>query len=443
MKVRIGFGKVDVTPPPNGGGELGLRVLGFWYERAKRYGPIHDPLHARAMAVAAGDDVACIVSVDMIGDAVGFGERARERIHEELGIPPECVMIACTHCHTSPETIGVTGHPVAEEWLHKVADGILEAVTQAVNSLVPERLCVSEQRLEGVSVNRRAPYLTGNSGASSLDDAQLRRAVMKDDVLRLAWAQSDEGKASGVLVNFACHAVAVQTRPFISADYPGLAMAMLEERVGVSLFTNGADGDINPARRNGMEDVRWTAERVAWAARAALESPPLAAWSDVARIRGVTRRIRLPRRPMPPVAELERQRAQIEREVAAARDLDPERTPDHPGRRLYDVNEQLAVAAMPREIEAELHALEIGDWLLVGIPGEMVCALGDDIRRAARSHRVWVVGYANGYIGYVVAREAFDIGGYEVRPGRWSILAPGAGEMVRDAAVGVIRAIET
>ena len=98
---------------------------------------------------------------------------------------------------------------------------------------------------------------------------------------------------------------------------------------------------------------------------------------------------------------------------------------------------------MPREIEAELHALEIGDWLLVGIPGEMVCALGDDIRRAARSHRVWVVGYANGYIGYVVAREAFDIGGYEVRPGRWSILAPGAGEMVRDAAVGVIRAIET
>lgn len=433
MKLSIGFGKVDVTPP-EGGGTEDLRVLGFWYERAKRYERIHDPLHARAAVFAAGDDVACIVSVDMIGDAVGFGVHARACIHKTLGIAPERVMVACTHCHTSPETIGVSGHPVAQTWLDRLADGIVEAVKQAAKSLSPRALCMAERHLEGVSVNRRERYR---------GDAKNSTASKKDDVLRLAWAQAAQGDIPGALVNFACHPVAVQTQPFISADYPGLAMSMLEERVGVSLFTNGAAGDINPARKDGLEDVTWAAEAIASAANEVLESAPQTEWAEAAGIQGVTKRIRLPRRAMPRVGELEREKARLEAEVAAAGDLNPRTYPDHPGAKLHRVNEQLAVAAMPDEIEAELQAIEIGDWLAIGIPGELVCSLGDDIRQAAERHNAWVIGYANGYIGYMLTRDDFDLGGYEVCPGRWSVLAPGGGEMIRDAAVELIRQIES
>ena len=55
--MRVGFGKTDVSPPP-GGGDMDLRVLGFWDGRALRYGPVHDPLCARAAVFAAGDDAA-------------------------------------------------------------------------------------------------------------------------------------------------------------------------------------------------------------------------------------------------------------------------------------------------------------------------------------------------------------------------------------------------
>jgi hypothetical protein len=97
---------------------------------------------------------------------------------------------------------------------------------------------------------------------------------------------------------------------------------------------------------------------------------------------------------------------------------------------------------LPGSLPAEIHALEVADWLLLGVPGELVGCLGQDIRAASRKHRVWVVGYANGYLGYFATRASFEAGCYESFPGRWSRLAPGSSETLRDAAVQLIREIE-
>lgn len=438
--MRVGFGKTDVSPPP-GGGDMDLRVLGFWDGRALRYGPVHDPLCARAAVFAAGDDAVCLVSVDMICDGVGFGALARERIRRGLGLPADRVMVACTHAHTTPDMAPFSDHAVSPRYVEFVADGIAEAARQAVASLQPCALSLGEAQLAGVALNRTAAY--GGSAVQALSPQTRQRDLALDETLRAASARTESGAEAGVMVNFACHGVCVQAQPMISADYPGFAMRRLEERgAGVALFTNGACGDADPTRMGAMQDLEWVGGRVAEAAANVCASSMTPVRGE--RVGGSRRSILLPRRPMGDVAELERRWTRLAAEAAATAQRPdrnhPERTPHH---QLFWAREALTLARMPQQIPVELQALKIGDWLLLGVPAELAGALARDMRAAARRHRLWLIGYANGYIGYAVPRSFFDVkGNYETQPGIWSRLAPGAGEQLRDAAVEFIRELE-
>ena len=438
--MKAGFGKREITPEVPGDSGPDIRILGFWYERAKRYHRIADPLHVRAAAFSANGEVVCVVSMDLIGDAIGIGATGRQRIQESLGIPPDHVMVACTHSHTTPETLAISGHPVPSAWRHRVVRAIEAAARDAVDSLEPCEVGLAEQEITGLNVNRRASWLAESPGFADLSDLRRARATATDGVLRVAWSQR-EGAIPGLLANFACHPVALQTQPMISADYPGLAMAAVEEHVGVGLFTNGATGDLNPSLADGMADAKATGQKLAAGVLDTLHSRPDTTIEAGARIRCATRRVMVPRRTLPPVQELEAKRRQLQAEVVAAGGMGVN-DPEHRGRRLYEVNEVLALHDFPLDLRAEIQAIEIGEWLLVGVPGELFCCLGEDIRQAARAHKVWVVGYANGYLGYIAPRDAFDMGGYEVRLARWSPMAPGAGETIRDHAIALVREME-
>jgi neutral ceramidase len=261
-----------------------------------------------------------------------------------------------------------------------------------------------------------------------------------DETLRVASARTEAGAEAGIVVNFACHPVCVQAQPLVSADYPGFAMRAIEERSGgVALFTNGACGDADPTRMGTMDTVEWVGGQVARATEAqAAPMTPVRAES----VRGFRRSILLPRRPTADIAELEREAASLKAAAAISDRPDPDHPEGSPHYKLYWVREALALARMPQQIPVELQALEIGDWLILGLPGEIAGCLARDIRSAARRHRLWVAGYANGYIGYAVTRSFFDVASYETLPGTWSRLAPGAGEQLRDAAIEFIRDVE-
>ncbi len=102
--LRVGFAKVDLTPP------LEAAYLSF-HPRLTRFEGIHDRLHARAMAVEAGESRAAIVTFDGLGlsrtvlgrdrDVI---ELIRQRVHERCGIAPDHLLIAATHAHSTPQT---------------------------------------------------------------------------------------------------------------------------------------------------------------------------------------------------------------------------------------------------------------------------------------------------------------------------------------------------
>jgi hypothetical protein len=51
------------------------------------------------------------------------------------------------------------------------------------------------------------------------------------------------------------------------------------------------------------------------------------------------------------------------------------------------------------------------------------------------------VGYANGYVGYIVPPESWARGGYEVDPGPWSKVAPESHALVLEALRHLIQKI--
>jgi len=61
------------------------------------------------------------------------------------------------------------------------------------------------------------------------------------------------------------------------------------------------------------------------------------------------------------------------------------------------------------------------------------------IKLESGPRRTVVVGHANGMVGYVPTKEAFERGGYETTFAMSSRLAPEAGDMLADAAIGLIR----
>ena len=370
------------------------------------------------------------MALDLIGDAIGLTRRIRERIGEALGLRPEQVMVTFTHAHATPETIGLTDHRVHPQWVDLVANRAADAATQAVANMAPCRLFVGEGQLAGVAVNRAAR--DNKDGMARLSESERKRYATLDETVRVAAFCRENGSILGTLFSFACHPVCVQTQGFISADWPGAALRRLEAR-HQAIFLNGACGDADPVRMRSYEALEWTGQQVAGKVEEILAKRTASERPSEGPALGARRRIEIPRRDAGCIEELEREGRQLEAAAAGeARD-----GPLH--ERLFDVREKLALARMPSTLDGEVQVLKIGPLVLVGVPGEMVACVADDIRRALPGVNAWVVGYANGYLGYAVSELSFRTDAYESAPGRWSPLAPGGGERLRDEAIALAR----
>ena len=88
---------------------------------------------------------------------------------------------------------------------------------------------------------------------------------------------------------------------------------------------------------------------------------------------------------------------------------------------------------------AEVQVLFLGDLAVAGIPAEYFVEHGLRIKEEAYPAHAIVVGQANGMVGYVPTRGAFERGGYETTFRMGSRLAPEAGDILADTAIRLIR----
>lgn len=439
-----GSAKVDITPP------LSIPYLGYEPRHAFFEG-VHDPLYARAVALDDGATQLIIIAADSIGysnDLLGpgrnFTSEVRQRIQQRTGVPAANILLSTSHAHSTPETCNLRrllDTPAATPWLEVVMDQLASAASIAFARRHPSQAKVATSDVVGVSRNRRVVGLDGRIVSGPLADPTQVLPGALDQQLGVLYLESTDQRERTVLANFACHPVTVQVQPLVSADFPGVAMTLVEKTLpgcSNSLFLQGACGNINPIRNTtNFDDVEryglmLGSEVVKVAARSSAPdyptlSPRLAVLSET---------FQLDARPLPEYGSAKATYDDAAARLAAATS-DEDRALWRRRQRMAE--EVLVLIGMGTEpIAAEVQVMRIGDVALVALPGEPFVELGLEIKQRSVAPATFVVGYSNDWIGYLPTLQAWEQGGYEVSPGPWTRVAPGGAQQLVKGALKMV-----
>ncbi len=412
-KLKAGFARIDITPP------LGTYLQGYQYLR--QADGILDPLLASALAVSDGDTMAIIISADLVGMGYEICDTIRKGVEVKFGIPYENVFVSCTHIHTGP-----------------ICTTTREGFSEAVMNEIIEKLT----RLPQIALDDMKPAeLYVNSADSPVDIAFIRRFKMKDGTTktnpgflnpdidyplgepdrRVALAYFKRENAPEIaLVNFQVHPDVIGGNKF-SADYPGFVRRTYEAAVENSLcmYINGTQGDTNHFNvktpedelRTGYEFARHMGRTIAGTAMALramakkIESVPVRAFQNNIEVyynKGTKEEVEKAK----VIYDLYLQ-GRVE-EIWPVDDM--QRTTI-----VGEASRLVKTSELPDTRELYITGVSIGEFALVGFPGEPFTDIGRDVKAASPFKMTFASCCANGYEAYFPMESAFDEGGYEAR----------------------------
>lgn len=235
--------------------ELGAGIFlgGYGSYRSRRAEGVLDAPQARAMYVGSGNRAVLLLALDLVGLDTASVRALRRRVAGATGLPEDAALVSCTHAHASPDTQGLWGGLPAS-YRRRLLDVAVETARSAhVRARPVAALHVATAQVTGLTRNRR--------GWAEVDTGLT--------VLRAVDARGD---VVATLVNFACHPTTLPaSNRAISRDFPGVLVDRLDAELGgVSVFVNGAQGDVNPARGGDAEAMRGLGDALASATVAAL-----------------------------------------------------------------------------------------------------------------------------------------------------------------------------
>jgi len=226
--LRVGAGKVDVTPTES--------------QLPKNYLGVLDRVYARAIVLDSGATRAALITVDagMLSD--GIWQAVTRQLETELRIPSTNVLLTATHTHSVP------GPPPAD-----YAKKIVDAAKVAQQKLVPARVGYGTGE-SYINVNRQiTDPKTGKwwEGPNREGPSDKTVAVLKFETLT--------GEPLAVYYNYAVHGVIAGQLDQISGDIPGASSRYIEDAFGgsvVAVWSSGASGDQNPIYYQQTYDLR-------------------------------------------------------------------------------------------------------------------------------------------------------------------------------------------
>jgi neutral ceramidase len=399
--LTVGAASVNITPPL----EVGLlmsSVKGRWAP----FTSVRSALKARVMVLACGKERVALVSLDLLGLtslSVGGWNRFKRGLSQAAGnvVRSERIVITCTHTHNAPESVGITDlykTAAFQLWLEALRQKIGRAIRDAAAAARPGTVALASTELNDYSLQRRISTPAGIVMSDSVQPiaAELFSCGPIDRRVQTLSFRDQEGAPIATLVHASCHPVHEMCLQHISADFPGEFCAAWEAScpAGLPLFLNGAAGDINPPTvSEGPDCARRHGQALAEAVGSAVGNSKLL---EVATMRFCTRKIGLPMR-------------------------------------------SLKGGNLRRTCSARLGILRLGPMAILFVPGEIFVETALAIEASSPFKKTLIVGFAESSIGYVPPRRAFEEGGYEIGPGKWSYLQAGAESILRSAAVEFLK----
>lgn len=393
------------------------------------------PLRASALLLQA-DAPVCLVSCDVLALPRDVCDAAARGISEACEVPAENVLLTATHTHHAPSTFTVHGYGRDDEFCRRIVEAAISAGRQA-----REKLALAEGKPNETEAELRyACGIEGTVGKNSrwfMDDGQItwcgydeslmvRPSGPHDPDLPLLVLRRPGGQVVGGAFCHATHNIGTLTGAARSPGFFGLAAQELErQHGGPFLFLPGAFGSSHrfedcPAPEAVIR-VTAAANEALQRAQPALRGPVLA----------LKRPFTCTRRQWDEAEEDAKVRRWCDRwcDAGSAREF---------ARVFAAMRAEMAPAA-GESFQTWLQVIRLGDVAIVGVPGEMFGALGLEIRRRSPFGHTMVVGVANDEIGYIPNRQGYADGGYQTWVGRHCVVAPGTGEEMVEAALGMLQ----
>ncbi len=340
------------------------------------------------------------------------------------------LVLCASHTHSGPAGVISRMHPgERDQRIPALRDAFIESTVDAISlarsQAEPVQLLFGQAEFRGLAANRNDPNGPFDPRVSVLA------------------TRNQSGQLTAMLVHFACHPTILSgENQLISADFPGAMRRAVESKLSrngsapVVLFANGAAGDVS-TRFTRLSQDQVEVERVGQG----LASSAIAALGNARSVGpgiGSDRvSVTLDPRLLDDVpgqtsgaitpSEMPPEESAGERRIAETRAQ---------GAMLLNRLTAAGTGAVLNQFE--LPAWRLGDLRLVGIPGELFASLGARILQHTPGP-VLVLGYANGYVGYLVDDAAEEAGTYEALA---SPFAPGSGNTVVQAAVTVMTRVQ-
>jgi hypothetical protein len=422
--MRAGFAKVAITPP------IGTAMMGYGdRDRAHGCEGIHDELFVRAVFVAHAGEEALIAGFDLCFLGREEADRFKGAIGRKIDLSPRQILLNTSHNHAGP-SVGTWAYadyrPPDRMYLHELEKAVVTAACGASSCAREVALWAGSTRC-ALPMNRRRRDKDGSIRLAPNPEGRVYDAVP------LLVLKSLDGSPVSVLFSVSCHPTTLDGFE-ISADYPGVAMDLLDKHLGTSasLFLQGVGADANPCVVGDCED-EWRG----------------GSWEDVARAGAMVAE--------PVALALEAGLVPMEPEIHCA--CVESQWPLAPsiGRAGYeallakpDTNELMRLWAgrqiarlergkeLPTRVPVTAQGMQIGRGVrLIGLEGEPVAELGLLIRDFCEEGVTFPLGCTNGAQLYLPTSDMLDEGGYEVESyyeyGHPAPLAKGLEGIVRDA----------
>jgi hypothetical protein len=320
-------------------------------------------LSVRALVLENNGVRIAICATDFLGFPGVLCDRVRAQVK---GIPPENVIIGCTHCHSAPDMYafpdGQGGTGADLEYIDSVCDQLAGAINEAVDDLQPASIKIATGEMKGkIAYNYYAPQLYDP-----------RACVVQ--------AVDADGKAIATLVNYASHPEIIGPgQGILCPDFVGPMNDRMEEKGGgVCLYMNSAQGGMVTADCRGPDDK------------------DIQTWEECIRIGNL-----MTDEALRIVAEAPAQRDP--RLFCAARTINfPLDSP------LLRMILEASPLGFPMNddgtVSAQVNVVNLGNAQMLTIPGEALPNIGYYLKRKMHGEHNFLLGLTNEAFGYILAK---------------------------------------
>ncbi len=451
-QMKVGFSRIDITPP------LGTLIRGHPVSLPAQ--GVESNLYATAMYLNDGKTEVVFVSCDVVSVPNDMVRKIETDAAGATGIPTDNIIVCATHTHSGPSIGGISiGGPsnTGESYLSKFKNRIIESIQQAKINSIPGNIYFAEGELEGYAFNRRFIMSDGTIETHPLKNnphiVKPEGPHSKD--IFVWYLGSLEGEPVGIAMNYACHATVMKRdNVLISADFPGKTVDYINKHLApgvTSLYLQGTCGNIcqvnplDPSRKEvGVEWIKKMGEALG---QRIIEIVEKSKTVGIGNIRVISKTIDIPLRKLDPdlVAWAHESRDDaFEQPTLSDFGVELYNKIEYPCISLVEMfktpywansykNTILSLekaAASERTRALTLKVVAQDNWACVTLPGEFFIEWDEKIREQSPFKHTTVVGYANGYNGYIPTKKAFErAGGYETNYGT-TIIVPEGGDMV-------------